>query len=129
MNRTIARYFDEVEARLIASPAVVTYRVSRREVTPGDGKMRVKANLSDGGMAELFEYVIESGGQLVVHKYSFHWQDARENLVRRWDNAPHHPEMIHAPYHLHHSDESVVPTDGAMDMFQVIEEIEKSMAG
>jgi len=48
MNETIARYFDDIEARLIASPAISSYRVLRREIAPADGKLRVKATLNNG---------------------------------------------------------------------------------
>jgi hypothetical protein len=36
-----------------------------------------------------------------ISKYSFHWQDVAGNLICRWDNAPHHPELDNFPYHAH----------------------------
>jgi hypothetical protein len=60
MNPIIEQYFDAVEVRLLQSPIIVTYQIIRREIAPADGKLRVKAVLGDGGMAELFEYVSES---------------------------------------------------------------------
>jgi|GEM_PF-337193 len=110
MNTLIAEYFDDIEGRLIASPAITSYRVLRRVVAPSDGKLRVKATLSDGGSVELFEYVTETGGQITVQKYSFHWQDAQGKLVCRWDNAPHHKELANAPHHLHTTDGAVHST-------------------
>jgi hypothetical protein len=59
MNRLIHDYFDAIEARLIASPIVATCDVIRREVTPTDGKIRIRATLTDGGLLELFEYVVD----------------------------------------------------------------------
>lgn len=129
MNARIAQYFDEIETRLIASPAISSYRILRREVAPTDGKLRVKAALNDGGNVELFEYVTESGGRIVTQKYSFHWQDARGNLVARWDNAPHHKDLPNAPHHSHAADGSVREARDAMDMLKVIEEIEKGVSG
>lgn len=34
-------------------------------------------------------------------KYSFHWQNKNGDLIRRWDNAPHHPEIATFPHHVH----------------------------
>ncbi len=34
-------------------------------------------------------------------KYSFHWQTATGDLIARWDNAPHFPDLITFPYHTH----------------------------
>ena len=129
MNALIAQYFDDIEARLIASPAISSYRILRREVAPADGKLRVKAELNDGSIVELFEYVTESSGRIVKQKYSFHWQDARGNLVARWDNAPHHRDLPNAPHHSHPQDGSVRGIGGTMDMLTVIGEIEKGVSG
>ncbi|MEW5766246.1 MAG: DUF6516 family protein [bacterium] len=60
-----------------------------------------------GGNVELFEYVAELGGRMHLKKYSFHWQDAQGKLQRRWDNAPHHPNLPKAPHHIHSEDNSV----------------------
>lgn len=128
MNAAIARYFDEIEACLIASPAIASYQILRREIAPSDGKLRIKAKLSDGDMAELFEYVAETSGQIAAHKYSFQWQDAQGTLVRRWDNAPHHKELANAPHHSHEPDGSSKSAAETMNMQKVIEEIEKSVA-
>ena len=59
MNSTIAQHFDAVELRLLESQAVTSYQITRREVVLGDGKLRIKLSLKDGGVAELFEFVVE----------------------------------------------------------------------
>ena len=42
MNPLIEEYFDEAEVCLIASQAVTSYTLVRREVAAADGKLRVK---------------------------------------------------------------------------------------
>lgn len=125
MNVVIAQYFDQIEERLISSGAVSSYRVLRREVAPSDGKLRIKVLLSDGGAAELFEYVTEAEGRVTTRRYSFHWQDAQGKLVRRWDNAPHHKERDHS----HQADGTVRGIASAMNMLEAIEEIEEERSG
>lgn len=34
-------------------------------------------------------------------KYSFHWQSLNGDLIIRWDNAPHFPDLITFPHHKH----------------------------
>ena len=34
-------------------------------------------------------------------KYSFHWQSSNGDLLIRWDNAPHFPNLITFPNHKH----------------------------
>ncbi len=127
MNSLIRQHFDTVETRLITSPAVVAYRVLRREVSASDGKLRVKVTLRDGGSAELFEYVTDVEERIHLAKYSFHWQDVHGNLLRRWDNAPHYPHLPHAPHHVHDGDVSVRGNKEVPDMLLVLDEIERAL--
>jgi hypothetical protein len=127
MNPTIQQYFDACEARLLTSPAIVSYQVLRREVTLADGKLRIRLALSDGGSAELFEYVEESSGSVRLLKYSYHWQDTQGTLVRRWDNAPHHPNLPNAPHHVHREHGPAQGVSTIPDLISVVAEIESAM--
>ena len=49
----------------------------------------------------IIEPIVES---VEISKYNFHWQDAAGNLIRRWGNAPHHPELDNYPHHVHTKD-------------------------
>ena len=33
--------------------------------------------------------------------YSYHWQDKNDKMMYRWDNAPHHKNIITFPHHVH----------------------------
>ena len=82
MNPIIKEHFDIFEAKLIESPVIVSYQMLRQEIAASDGKLRIKAELSDGGSIELFEYVAESDRHIRLLKYSFHWQDAQRKRLR-----------------------------------------------
>lgn len=127
MNPIIEQHFDTVEIRLLQSPVVITYQITRREVASADGKLRIKLELNDGGAVELFEYVSEAEGDLHLLKYSFHWQDAQGNLRKRWDNAPHYPNLPNAPHHVHLSDNTVQGVTKIPDILSILEQIEKSL--
>jgi hypothetical protein len=124
MNLIITQHFDAVEVRIIQSRAIVSYQVVRREISPVDGKLRIKMTLTDGGIAEFVEYVTEVGGKINLSKYSFHWQNAQGKLKRRWDNAPHHSELPNSPHHVHNEDGIVLGIMTVPDIFYFIEQIE-----
>ncbi len=128
MNPVIIEHFNAVEERLLQSPVVIAYEIIRHEVTPADGKLRVKVKFVDGSMAELFEYVTAAGEHLNLSKYSFHWQDAQGDLNYRWDNAPHHPELPYAPHHRHNADQSTSGVARVLDIFGVLERIEGGLS-
>lgn len=38
---------------------------------------------------------------VILTKYSFHWQSSDGRLIARWDNAPHYPHLPGFPHHVH----------------------------
>ncbi|MDZ7641603.1 MAG: DUF6516 family protein [Desulfurivibrio sp.] len=123
MNRQIEQYFDLVESLLLGSPAVTTYEITRKMAGTNDGKIRIKATLADGGLAEFFEYVVATPYIRVV-KYSFHCQDAAGQLLKRWDNAPHFPQFPNSPHHIHLADGEVIAACQPAKIATVLSELE-----
>ena len=121
----VEEHFNRLEALLITSPAVKSFQVIRKEITPADGKIRVKVQLVKGELLEFFEYVVEEEDEVLVRKYSYHWQSADGKLIKRWDNVYHYPTLPNAPHHLHRSNGVVVPVDEVPSLGSVLREIER----
>lgn len=128
MNERIRSHFDEIEVRIIESSAIVSYQVMRRDISPSDGKLRIRSTLTDGGVFECFLYVEDTEYQIQPLKYSYHWQDSTGNPIRRMDNAPHHPNLSFAPDHLHIGTDHVEGFPGDPDIFAFIDELERSLS-
>lgn len=63
----------------------------------GDSRyFKLKVYFIDSSELYAREYISET-----ERNYSFHWQYKNGNLIRRWDNAPHHKEIKTYPHHLH----------------------------
>jgi len=121
-------YFGNLERSLLECVAVAGYTVLQYEVTTTDGKMRLRAQLRDGGQLELFEYVaLDAQEQISRLKYSYHWQDADGILVRRWDAVNHHLHLPHAPHHVHLPDGQVQDVDPAPNITTALDEILASL--
>jgi hypothetical protein len=128
MSPKLTARFDHLERRLLESGAVSSYTIVRREITATDGKVRIRARLKDGGALELFEYVaLDASEQIVRLKYSYHWQDTKGLLVRRWDCVPHHLQLPHAPHHLHLPDGDVEGVAEPPDAIEVLDQIEAKL--
>ncbi|MGQ9628385.1 MAG: toxin-antitoxin system TumE family protein [Anaerolineae bacterium] len=127
MNPIIASYFDEIELRLIESRVVASYEQVSREVTLTGGKLRLRATLVNGSLLELFEYVVEEEGRIALRKYSFHWQDASGELICRWDNVKHYPNLPNAPHHFHPKEGSPQPVFDVPDSLTVLAKIEERL--
>lgn len=64
-------------------------------------------------------------GRLSLLPYSYHWADANQRLIRRWDNAFHHPTLPNFPHHVHMEAEESVHTGEPVDIFFVLATIGK----
>jgi hypothetical protein len=127
MNTIIEKHFDEIETHLLTSAAIAWYEIVRREISLFDGKLRIKTQLFNNDTIELFEYVSEENGQLSILKYSYHWQNSEGQLVKRWDNAPHFPDLPNAPHHIHYADGSTSSGISAFDCLTVLSLIENAI--
>ena len=127
MNERVRAHFDEIEARFIESPAILSYHIIRRDISFDDGKLRIRSALIGGGVFESFLYVKDGGDHLQLLKYSFHWQDSEGNPVRRLDNAPHHKDLPYAPGHVHTGVDHVEGFAGNPDIFAFLDVIELSL--
>lgn len=76
---------------------ILSFRVFLYE-REGDS-FRFKAELTFTNKSKLFvkEYVFENHDR----KYAYHWTDSSKNLICRWDNAKHWPEISTFPHHKH----------------------------
>ena len=65
--------------------------------------LQVCAELIDGSLLYVREAIFPH-----TSKYSYHWQTSTGEMLLRWDNAPHHPEI---PTHQHdkHDGERISP--------------------
>ncbi len=101
-------YLAHLEAVIINSPAVTHCEVVREEAQGNHGLCRYRLSLVDGGLLEVFQLFQAGDEKTKCNKYSYHWQDATGDLIRRWDNAPHHPELDTHPRHVHVGTENKV---------------------
>jgi hypothetical protein len=47
----------------------------------------------------IFEIIGFNGHEISKKKYKYHYQDSKNNLIFRYDNAPHHKEISTFPHH------------------------------
>jgi hypothetical protein len=92
----------------------------REEAQDDLGLFRCRITLRDGSLLELFEHFQVVGEKLQITKYCFHWQDAAGRLVKRWDNAAHHPEISTHPHHVHDGNENNVISHGPISAEDIL---------
>jgi len=126
---TIAEYIDSIKEHLLFDPVVNEFHVIRERMTATDGYIRVKMSLTEGGTVESAEYVqYSAGGEIELVTYSHHWANADSEMMGRWDNTPHFPDLPNFPNHVHDGISGTVHGSVPMNMIMVLDEIARKFA-
>jgi len=86
-------------------------------------RFRAKLRFYDHSRLEALEDLLEEYYKIAKKHYSYHYQDENGNLIFRYDNAPHHPEISTHPHHKHAKDK-ILPAQSP-DLSQVLKEIDE----
>jgi len=121
---TIKVYLDSIKERFVTDPIVTSFHVICERPTWVDGHLRVRLTLADGSQLEFSENMQCSPvGEIAVITYSYHWADADNQLIRRWDNTPHFPDLPGFPDHMHDGATGEVTPGQPMSIFAVLHAI------
>ena len=125
----VGDYFDRLFLTALASPQVKRVEKVRQEedATGQMGFIRYRLTLSNDDLLELTERLEVQVRASVVTKYRHHWQDRTGRLIKRWDNAPHHPHVPSFPHHLHDGAEDNVVEHPPIDALQILHFVMQSM--
>jgi len=95
---TIARYLKRLDAKLDEMSSVIVSSSILREVD-----VHLDMGFLKGRIVFLDGSTLDFSEQLPVEraKFRFHYMDAENNLIARWDSAPHHRELSTFPFHVH----------------------------
>ena len=76
-----------------------------RELEPDQSaNIRCRMRFWDGSILVFNEALAIRGLVLAKIRYSFHYQSAGGQLIFRYDNVPHHPQIPTFPHHKHVSE-------------------------
>ena len=121
---TIEAYLAAMKERFVGDPIVTHFHVIRERSTLVDGHIRARIVLADSSQLEFSEYrQRSSAGEIAVITYSYHWANADHQLIKRWDNAPHFPDLPEFPDHIHDGATEEVTSGQPMSISAVLDEI------
>ncbi|MBU0621526.1 MAG: hypothetical protein KJ795_06750 [Gammaproteobacteria bacterium] len=103
---SIERYFSAVEAAVSRLPAYAE-NYSEEILTSERANLRIRLRFDNGALLEINEALVVVNGALTTLGYRYHLQQANNELVFRYDNTPHFPDLPSFPNHKHLSDSVV----------------------
>ena len=111
-------YFEQVTDILSVIRQIKSIEIIRYDLDETELKeiliYRLRAVLKNNDLIEIMERVtaLKKTGMFETTKYRVHWQNSGGQLIKRWDNAPHHFEITSHPHHVHdQSEENVKESD------------------
>lgn len=103
---TLEEYFADVFRLIQALAGVSIERYEEQLLSATRGNLRLRLRFADQALLEMSEAVLCTAGTLHCLSYRYHYQEL-SGLVLRYDNAPHHPEVVTHPDHKHVGDDVV----------------------
>jgi hypothetical protein len=103
---TLEAYFADVSKLMQTLTGVSVERYEEQLLSATRGNLRLRLRFADQALLEMSEAVLCTAGTLQWLSYRYHYQEL-SGLVLRYDNAPHHPEVVTHPDHKHVGDDVV----------------------
>ncbi|VVB85192.1 Uncharacterised protein [uncultured archaeon] len=115
-------FLADLKASLTVSPIVKDIDILDEFITSVSGFLDCRVLMIDGSELYVSEYFTVHENKIKRDKYSYHLQK-NDELIIRWDNAPHHRELSTFPFHVHEKDGVQESKDMTVD--DVLEELSK----
>ena len=96
----VGSYFAILRRTIAACVYVSSWQYEEDARTPTEGFFKARVIFVDNSFLEFREYVNTTVRPVHRYSYSFHYQKQNQ-LIFRYDNTPHHPQLSSFPHHKH----------------------------
>ena len=113
---------------MLTDSVVIALYIRRERITATDAHLRARVAIIDGSWLEFSEYVERTRtGDIQVVVYSYHWVSETQELIRRWDNTPHFPDLQGFPHHIHDGPTGTILPGRPTSIFAILDYIAQSL--
>lgn len=100
-NNILSNYLERVEQAILKCNNVYVERYEEEILTSSRANLRIRLRFSQNHLLEINEAIVISENGLNFLDYRYHFQDAENRLIFRYDSTPHFPNLPNFPYHKH----------------------------
>ena len=118
LNRYLNRLYDTI----ISRGYVEIVRLDFDELPGRQGIIEGRLKFHDRSLLDFDEVIILRNEQIVKLRYAYHYQNESAEIIFRYDNAPHYPNIFTYPHHKHVG--SNVESAQVPDFSEILREIE-----
>ena len=94
-------YLAQIQQAVSTFPGTHIEEYREQLLTATRANLCIRLHLADNSLLEISEALVVEAGALTWLSYRYHWQASAGNVILRYDNAPHHPELETFPHHKH----------------------------
>ncbi|MCP4428105.1 MAG: hypothetical protein GY803_26765 [Chloroflexi bacterium] len=118
----IEDYYQALLEAIAASPLARSSAVVLDKRTSRVGLIRGDLYFANDSRLHFRELVELQANAVTRHMYSYHYQDANQTLIFRYDDTPHFPDLPDFPHHKHIGTQVI--SAEPPDLTAVLQEIE-----
>lgn len=109
--------------KLLSSTSIVLSSDFQKHFGTSDETLYIKGSVIfiDASLLSIALFFVKLGNKIQLGKYRYQYMDSRGEMLFRYDNANHHPELKTFPQHKHLG--SIVIEAEAPDIKDIINEI------
>jgi hypothetical protein len=119
VNRYLHRLYDTIISRGYIEVEQLSFNIFSNQ----RGIIKGRLKFHDQSLLDFGEVVNSQNRQIIKLRYAYHYQNELGELIFRYDNSPHYPNIPTYPHHKHIGS-AVVPTP-APDLSRILREIEQ----
>jgi hypothetical protein len=101
LHKTLAAYLDSIENAQQNLTDVYAEKYEEEILTFDRANLRIRLRFSNGSLLEINEAVMVEMQKLSFLSYRYHYQNKQNQLIFRYDNTPHFPDLATFPHHKH----------------------------
>lgn len=118
----IRRFVENLEKSIVSNPVVLSSNI-QKHFGPTNNTVYVKGSIIfiDSSILDIAIFANKTSTVISIEKYRFQYMDKQGQMLFRYDNAPHHPELSSFPEHKHVGDRTISSSQpGLKDIFNEI---------
>ncbi len=101
LHDILSQYLADIEDSIRRLESANVERYEEEVLTSSRANLRIRVRFLNGHLLEVNEAIVIEADQLKHLGYRYHFQDQQNNLIFRYDNTPHFPDLKSFPHHKH----------------------------
>jgi hypothetical protein len=121
LHRLLETHLTTIEAAVTQLQDIQIDRYIEEALTPDRLNLRIRIRFSNGNLLEISEAMQVIAGNINWLDYRYHYQNAGNQLIFRYDNTPHFPNLPSFPHHKHLPNKVIASEKP--DLLQILQEV------